>query len=439
MAVESACVLFQSLEINGVLVVAPNGVHRQWAEEQITKWGKGVSFAWRLSVVNNVKDFGNWLSFTRDDSRLHWFCVNMESLIRPDTQKAIDQFKKTIGRAMLIVDESHHFSRPGAKRTAIVRGLARRFEYRRILTGTPVENSPLQAFSQFEILRREALGCRTFGIFKEEYSVTELARGPGGRRFPKIVGYKNIDRLKQHMAPLSSVVLRSDCADLPSVMQDTRVVELANAQRDLWNAVKKQELEKLDTLEYNGPISGGAAFVKLQQIEGGFLLNADRTVRDVCAGNNPKMSILLDEIQQYDGCVIVWFQFVHELEAAMTALTLDKIPCGRFHGSVKMAERDKTLSDLSVGRIKVALCQPQAGGEGRDMSAAGKIIWYSQTPDARLRSQAAERATAMGGRSVQMVDLIVPGGVDAHYAAIVTRKTIIADDLGREGLRRMQI
>src|SRR5262245_44090226 len=53
--VEHACALYDSLSINGVVVVAPNGVHRQWAEEQIHMWGRGKQdgFAWRYSDPDN--------------------------------------------------------------------------------------------------------------------------------------------------------------------------------------------------------------------------------------------------------------------------------------------------------------------------------------------------------------------------------------------------
>lgn len=67
------------------------------------------------------------------------------------------------------------------------------------------------------------------------------------------------------------------------------------------------------------------------------------------------------------------------------------------------------------------------------MSAASKIIWYSQTPDARIRTQANERATKMGGTSVQLVDLVAPVG--KYFLSITDRKSTLADDIARYGLR----
>ena len=431
-AVESACALHEAMEIGGVLVVAPNGVHRQWAEEQVAKWGYGHTFSWRLSRPKNAYDFAMFVN----EPGFKWICVNMESLIRPGTQKAIAIFKRRAGRCMLVADESHHFGRAGAKRTAVMRGLGRQFEYRRILTGTPIENSPRQAFPQFEILEREALGHRTMGSFDREFTVYGQGYGPGGRRFPKIEGYQNMDTLRDRMSKYASVVLRSDCRDLPPLQRDRRIVEMTTEQTRWWNIVKEKALLEAEALGHDRVFSGGAALVKLQQIEGGHWLEDDGSVREIVPlEQNPKMLILLDEIEQYDDQVVCWFEYVHELEAAMTALTRAKIPAGRFHGRVKSSERDETLRKFKSGFHKVLLAQPRAGGEGRDMSAAGKIVWYSHTPDAIVRNQADERATAMGGRSVQVVDIVAPVG--DYFLGLTARKTGLADDVGRRGLREV--
>ena len=209
---------------------------------------------------------------------------------------------------------------------------------------------------------------------------------------------------------------------------------MTDVQLRWWNTVKEKALLEAEKLGHDRVFSGGAALVKLQQIEGGYWLRDDHSVEEITPpGVNPKMLILFDEIEQYDGQVIAWFEYVHELEAAMTALTDTKIICGRFHGRVASAERDETLRKFKKASIKVLLAQSRAGGEGRDMSTAGKIVWYSHTPDAIVRSQADERATAMGGRSVQVVDVVAPVG--DYFLSLTARKVSLADDVGRGGLR----
>lgn len=452
--IESAAALENALEIDGVLVIAPNGVHRQWAETQIPQWyGRSVdAFSWRFSDPQNRKKFDLFCYFLGVKAHLHWFCVNMEALIRDEVREAIRTFKKLVGPAMLVIDESHHFAKPGAQRTGVARGLGRMFEFRRTLTGTPTENSPFQAFSQFEILERAALGhttysgtpkknksripCPTCGPrcrgFKHEFGEFEIERR-GGHMVAALTGYKNLDVLKTRMAKYASVVLREDCEDLPPLQYDQRIVEMTIVQQRWWNTVKKKTLEDIEELGQEKVFNGGAALNKLQQIEGGFWLHPDGRVEDICAGeDNPKMLILADEINWYSGQVIVWFEYLHEIDAAFEFLSGEGIRCGVFSGRA-VKTRDRDLSAFMDGTVRVLLAQPRAGGEGRNMSVAGKILWYSQTPDAVVRSQANERATMMGGKSVQIVDMIAPAG--GYYLNLTDEKTTLADDVSRHGLK----
>ncbi len=448
--IEHACALHDSLSINGVVVVAPNGVHRQWADEQIHMWGRGKqnTFAWRYADPENRQKRLEFFSHLHYPI-LHWFCINMEVLIRKEVRDQIEYFKQRVGPAMLVVDESHHFARPGARRTSVARWLGRMFEYRRILTGTVAENSPFQAFSQFEILERGALGHTTFGGtqkgsksnypcptcgercrgFKNEFATFYM-----GRHGFEVDEYKNLDVLKTRMAKYASVILRSDCEDLPPLQHDHRIVEMGTEQLKWWNTVKNQELEDIAKLGQERVFDGGAALVKLQQIEGGFWLQKDKSVKQICLlDNNPKMLILIDEIEWHDGQVIVWFEYLHEIEAAFKFLNDRKIKCGVFSGKAK--NRDNDLASFKAGKIQILLAQPRAGGEGRDMSVASKIIWYSQTPDAIVRTQANERATKMGSKSVQIVDLIAP--ISKYFLSITDRKTTLADDVARHGLKEI--
>lgn len=455
--VESAAALENALEINGVLVVAPNGVHRQWAEVQIPQWYEykmAHAFSWRFSDPQNYKKFKDFMDriIGINNLCLHWLCVNMEALIREEAQDAIRLFKRAVGPAMLVVDESHHFARPGAKRTAVARGLGRMFEYKRILTGTPIENSPFQAFSQFEILERAALGHTTYGGtnkksksralcptcgercrgFKNEFGVFEMERR-GGHMVTELTSYQNLDVLKSRMARYASVVLRKDCEDLPPLQCDRRIVEMTPTQQRWWNATRDKILDDIEELNQEKVFDGGAALVKLQQVEGGFWLRGDKKIeRIIPLDDNPKMLILADEINWYDGQVIVWFEYLHEIDAALEFLSGEGITCGVFSGRAAKT-RDRDLAAFMAGTVRVLLAQPRAGGEGRNMSAASKIVWYSHTFDAVTRSQANERATAMGGESVQIVDIVAPVG--GYCLKLTDDKTELADDVSRNGLK----
>lgn len=431
MAIDNACALAQSLEINGVLVVAPNGVHRNWIERELPRhhWDNIAygSHAWRNSDPHNQDKFEKFLEPWGQS--LLWLAVNQESLIIERVRRGIAKFIRMHGPIMLVVDESHHFAVPGAKRTAVCRGLGRVAAYRRILSGTPVENSPLQAFSQFEILEKGALGYTTYADFKEEYAVFQTEQTKSGRRYPRLIKYRNTDVLKKSIAPYTSVVLRADCEELPPVQFDIRTIELEATQSKAWHDCRRKETSFFLDRGARDIADGGAALIKLQQIEGGFW-KQDQTIEElVSTESNPKFQAVKDEVEQHEGQVIVWCIFRHEVERV--AKIFGDSACVLYGGT---SDRQRVIDSFRRGTYKVAVCQPQAVGEGQDFSTATKIVWFSQTPDAIVRSQANERATSMGKSSVQVVDLIVPGGVDSRFRQLTEDKVVLADYMSREGM-----
>ncbi len=267
-ALDCAQHLHQCLEIGGVLIVAPNGLHVQWVNFMLRKHCdiSYSGFAFRLSEFKHWEKFENWIR-TYDDSRMFVMAVNMESIIRDEVIRAMRLFKSKTGPALLIVDESHHFARPSAKRTKLIMSMGRAFEYKRILTGTESEDSPLQSYSQFEILQQGALGHRTYTSFKNYYGKWAMERY-GSKRFPKLVGYQNLDEMKKLKAKFATVVLREDCEDLPPVIEDARYIEMTSKQRQYWQGVKQREMATLEALGRFDPLAGGAALIELQTVEG---------------------------------------------------------------------------------------------------------------------------------------------------------------------------
>jgi hypothetical protein len=435
MVIDSACFLSQACEIDGVLIIAPNGVHHNWTVRELPRhhWDfDRIDFAWRFSDPKNPANFEAFLKAS--DHAFPWFAINMESLIRKEVRAAVVRLMRRCPNLMVVFDESHHFARPGAKRTSMARGLARRAAYRRILTGTAVENSPLQAFSQYELLKKGALGFENFGDFKRHHAVYEMARLRNQQMYPRLVRYEHLEELRERMSEYTSVVLRSDCEDLPPIQKDIRYVELSARQIKAWRALKDESIPELVAMGMFKPVYGGAALIKLQQIEGGYMKSQDGRL-NVLGEDNPKMQALLDEIQQYDGQVIVWFAFIHEIEAAAAMMQKYGIAAGEFHGKISDTNRDRVMLGFEKKQLRVLLGQPKAAGEGRDFSTAGKIVWYSQSADAIARQQASERATAVGGKSVQLVDLIVPGGIDEYLLELTDNKVSLADAISRQGMK----
>ena len=164
--------LYLESRIRGIFVVAPNGVHINWVQNELPKH-MGFDYGAAAWISSAKKQSQQNVADVMQHPGIRWISVNMEIIIRDNVLNMYRDFiTECDDRILLVVDESHHFGKPGSKRTRRIRMMARKADYRRILSGTAAEDSPLQLFSQFEILERGALGHTSLSSFASEYANT---------------------------------------------------------------------------------------------------------------------------------------------------------------------------------------------------------------------------------------------------------------------------
>lgn len=455
--IDKACHLFKAGLINGVLVFAPNGVHANWIERELPIHGwDSIAFD---SIIWRTKNAGakggnrlgrkareDWEieqavwwqkmhhTILKNDPAFFWMAVNSESMTRPDTRRAVARFLKH-RRCYMVLDESDDFGTPGSQRTKMGRAQALRAPFKEILSGTMLEGNLLAAWSQFEMLKRGALGFDKYSDFKHHFGVYEN-QTYGARAFPKLVGFKNTDELRERIAKFTSVVLRAD-ANLPELEPETRPVVPTLEQLDAYEQLKESFLLGLET----GEISVGERaprFMKLQQVFSGFVKDEyGKTIR--IPGENPRLDMLAHDVYLAPGKVIIWCQFQFDIDEVATRLMLDGHGVVQYHGRISGVAKAQALHDFKtqpMKKVKALVGHVQAGGRGLDMSEATGVYNYSHTFKARLRSQAGERATKVGGGNVRFVDYVAPGP-DNYILKVTNGRRDIADSISGSGLREL--
>lgn len=457
LTVDTACHLWSVGLIDAVLVFAPNGVHENWVrrELRIHLWEtvRHTALAWSTAVAGKkafnrvpASERGDWLAtnaefwaraeeMLKDKSRLAWFAFNAESMTRKDVRNLVARvFRRR--RVLIVFDESHDYRQPGSKRTKMARSLAYKAPFRRILSGTPVLNSPLHAFSQYELVQREALGHGTFEEFKGRHARYELVANRHGQKFPQLAEYVNMEELRDRMARWSSVVLRGDCADLPDLVQTVRRIELTDEQQRLYRELHSQfEVEVAGERVSVGENTN--KLMKLQQVVNGFLI--DEFKRITSLADNPRMDALIDEVYLTPGKFIVWCAFKEDMRRVTEALTARGYKVLGYHGGTSPEDKRRAREAFEPGAendVDGLVGHPRSGGSGLDLSSAGKIIWYSGTPDAIVVNQADERATKMGGDNVPVVSLRAPG-IDDYWAELVQDRRELSDLVAGEGMKEV--
>ncbi len=118
-AIDIACNLYDQGKINAVMVIAPNGVHRQWNDEQIPEHcSVGYNpYVWSLkssALHKRIRD--NFLLYPDEYDRLKWFLVNVEVFQTKNHLKTFAEFLLN-HKCLLVVDEATRIKNPKANRT----------------------------------------------------------------------------------------------------------------------------------------------------------------------------------------------------------------------------------------------------------------------------------------------------------------------------------
>lgn len=456
LTVDTACHLFRTGLIDCVLVLAPNGVHENWVRRElpIHLWNS-ISYralSWRTDIAGKkgikrvaAGERQTWTDsheefwrlaadMLKDKATMCWFAFNSESMTRDDVRKLVARIARN-RRVLVIFDESHDYRQPGSKRTKMARALAGKCAFRRILSGTPILNSPLHAFSQYELLQKKALGFETFEDFKLKFASYKIERTRAGKAYPKLDQYINMDLLRERMAPWSSVVLREDCADMPDLVHSVREIELSDEQVRLYRELVSAFEVELDDGQVISIGEQTNRLMKLQQVVNGFLIDEFKEV--TLLSENPRLDHLIDEVYLTPGKFIVWCAFQRDMDIVAAALRERGYKILEYHGRTSPDDKRRAREAFAPGAdsdIDGLVGHPKSGGSGLDLSDAGKIIWYSGTPDAIIVNQADERATAVGGKNVPIVSLRAPG-IDYYWADIVEGKRLLSDDVAGNGLK----
>ena len=430
--------LFSIDEIDGLLIVAPNGVHENWVRKELPIHCSTPyeAMAYRASAAGtrwHKAGFFKVVYDKRAPRKLQILTINAESIRTEKGKKHIADFNRgRKGRVLLCVDESHMFRTPGSARTRVIRALAKHIKWKRIMTGTLSSNSVLHVWSQFEILEASALGFSTYGKFKAHHAIVDKKYGAGGRAYETVTGFRNVDELKDKMAKWTSVVTKKD-AGIEDLNVVPRAVGMSPKQEKIYKQVEKESM--IDDLS----LEGASKMTKLQQIaQGWYYDETGQPVDVVKLKDNMLIQAVISEIKYTPGKIIVWCRFNHDIAKVSEAMLAAKINHVIYKGGMTGDEKNRALDKFqSIPATKVFLGQPAAAGTGLPLDVADTIMWHSATFDAIIWEQANERASIVGDKIVDLVTFSVDGTVTDYILRTLKNKEDVARNVAGEGLKRI--
>ena len=429
--VDTAAWLFQQDEIDAMLVIGPKGSYDEWRTTHVpTHMPDSVPY--KMSV---------WSSYTTADvlrgfeslfkpvsqRTLKVFVVNLEALSHADGKAtaAVVKFLKAHPRCLGVVDESSQIRNRGAQRTKNIIRLRSMLKYRRILTGTPISQSPLDLFTQCLFLHETAPGTKSFTVFRLEHAIIEK-KHYGPRSFDVITGYQNLDKLRERVAGFSHIIRKEDCLDLPPKVFMTRRVHLSDEQRKIYQQLRDEALVMLDgAAAVTAPLVL-TQILRLHQVACGHLVLDDGTVKSL---TNARLEALDEVLDETSGQTIIWANYRHDLAQIYARLVAryGEHAVAAYWGATSEEDRIKGLEAFRAGTAQFFVGNPSTGGYGLNLVQASNVVYYSNSFNLEHRLQSEDRAHRIGQtKTVTYTDLVAPGTVDEKIVQALVRKNKLA-------------
>jgi SNF2 family DNA or RNA helicase len=454
---------FHAGKIDALLIIAPKGVHTNFVRREIPTHLSPPFRAWAYNSGKSVKPLEDLL---RDGAKsLKILAINIDALAHKAGYDVAMKFMK--GRkVMLVVDESQRIKTPTAVVTKRVLQLASTSTARRIMSGTPLTNSPPDLFSQFEFLKPGFWG-QTHRAFVARYAhiapdhsgimrhiAARAAKNPaikaaqqkGTWKGPQIVEkdfngrpkWRNLEELRDRVAPHTFRVLKKDCLDLPEKVFERRYFDLVPGQRMAYNQIKEEHYLEVgdDLLE----ATSLTAQVKLQQVTSGFVLMKqpdETTLAQYLIDGNPRLELLeevIDDIPN-DKPFIIFAHFREEIRAICALLEKMNISHVQYHGGVSQTNREKAIDEFQSGAKRGFVGQPGSGGIGITLTAADIMIYASMSYNWGNLAQSQDRIHRIGqqGDKCTYIMLCAVDTVDEDIAFALEHKgqtaaTVLGDN-----------
>ena len=412
--------LYCQHRITRVLVVAPSSVCSVWPHDLAAF----AAFPYEVRVLlgekkQRLEALHSLTDYPNTANRLLVAVINYEATHREGIFEALDGYAADL----IICDESQRIKNPRAAQSRAVQMLGDRAACRLILSGTPVQNSVIDLYSQYRFLDPGVFGAN-FYAFRNRYC---QMGGYGGH---EVVGFQQMDELVRKEHSIALRVTKAECLDLPGQTFVRRYVQLEPAARRLYAQIARASCAELENGEHVTASIVLTKLLRLMQLTGGFV-QADGGDRPRPAGSaklDALADILEDYVQEAGQKLVVFARFRPEIAAICQLLEQRGIRYGRIDGEVPMDQRGTIVETFQQDPgVKVFVAQIQTAGLGITLHAASAAVFYSLDFNYANYAQALARIHRIGqAQPVTYIHLLAEHTVDDQVLDALERKEDLA-------------
>lgn len=324
-------------------------------------------------------------------------------------------------------------------------------EFKIILSGTPIDSTPGDIWSQFNFLDPEILG--PWKAFEEYYyspvddkKLKRLIREKGFKHPQtqwelRVVNLRKrkrefmFDRLPDLVTEIEPYALRIDrrVLNLPPPKIKKVFCDMKPIHRGIYDRIRRHMVSRLPNITTPLKITQVA---KLCQITGGFVYDNDGELYLV---GTAKLLKLRDLLNKLDSPVVVFAKYRAEVEAiAGMARKLGRVAV--LTGATKKTLRPDIIRDFQRGRYDFIICQQRTGGVGIDLFRSNKVVFYSFNYSFIDFDQALARVHRRGQtKEVDVYILIARHSIDEKISQVLVNKQTMAKSVLQQLTREIAL
>jgi SNF2 family DNA or RNA helicase len=407
---QAIAVLMRSKELAEMkctsLVVVPASLLHNWTNE-CRRFAPGLKVHAHFGVQRNHK-FTNFGYYDVILSTYHTVRQDIEQL-------------SSFRFHYVILDESQMIKNPSSKLYQAVSEL--QSEHKIVLTGTPVENSLIDLWSQVNFVNPGLLGSLSF--FKQNF-VQPIERGKDEVRENKLKELINpfiLRRTKQEVA-----------RELPPILEQVRYCSMTESQRKAYEEEKSLARNSiLENLEEVGLERSSMkvlrALTRLRQIA-----NHPAMVEELAGIDSGKFNEVCRDVESVvsEGHKVLMFSsFVKHLDLYRSEFSGMGIRFAYLTGSLSQRERIEAIKVFQKEQdCPVFLISLKAGGVGLNLTAADYVFMLDPWWNPAAEIQALNRAHRIGQKkNVFVYRFISSSTIEEKIQRLQVRKMALAESM----------
>jgi len=270
-----------------------------------------------------------------------------------------------------------------------------------LLSGTPTSGKYENLYSQLKLLGWDI----DKKLYWKQYIDVEWLE-VGEFKVPKVVGYKNVERLKSKLKQHGAIFMKTeDVLSLPEQVHN--LVKVKSTKE--YNYYIQHSILKSDDLE----LVGDTTLTK-------------RLYARMLAScyNENKIDALKDLIDSTEDRLIIFYNFNKELEKLKS---ITDRPISVVNGEIK------DLTNYEEHENSITFIQYQAGSMGLNLQKSNKIIYFSLPERSELFEQSKKRTHRIGqNRTCFYYYLITENSIDEDIYELLEMRKDYTDELFRK-------